>query len=1006
MPNILGEGFKDYVVNQITTRERIYGTVTRNEEVLAYQNSQTAFACLVSGVDIQDPNFLNKSSLAGLGLANNALAEKFVLINGVVDFSQTVTPGADTGVGLDDPKQGLATDGSILNQGAYGFGGLEFGLRPIPGITSVNVTSGPRGSLRFGEVKIKAWNRAQFEAIDTLYMRLGYTVLLEYGHTNYFDNNGKFYGSNPWSMRGSFLSGKCQYPQVPGVEQGKKLGQFDVLRMIAELRDRANGNYDALYGKVANFNWSYNKDGSFDITVKIVSMGDIIESLRVNTLATPVGALQEITPENKEDAETTEPPPQTSAEIIDSAASKHDIGKMLSDVKRYLDTSGTDAGGGTTTKAFGVSKDKDGRSLVDAIKQNWQEGTKDSTYYIRLGSFLQWYSLSKMFKGTDNKPMLDIDFDTDSNIVFFPYGQRSTDPSICLVSINYNTKGGYLQEYAKGAEPYVKVSSGPAYIMNVYLNFEFILTTLESLIDNEGKVVLIDFLERLLSGICDALGNVNKLSVAVDEESNIIKIIDEVKIPGRDDFLKANFPDISTKLAKFTLYGFRDDGTSGRGTFVSDFKIDTGFSKETAAMIAIGAQANGQVVGEDATAFSAWSKGLIDRIEPSKVGTVKPETGSYDDTFKEDLSRYYTFLDSLASKEGSLPVWTAADISAYNSFQKTYLNWRIGENARSKGVASNTIGFLPINLSLTMEGLGGMKVYQKFAVDSTFLPANYPTALEFITKAVNHSIQGGKWITTIESLVVPNSIPNTGEMEFGSTSGVDRASARGQVNTSQPIAGKGKPNLVPESKRGIVTKIIDYAKSKGVTDKNRMTCLIAVAWSETTLDYTQAEGKLNYSFKTARKVFPGKLKKVDDEQLKTLTAQRPQKDLYDLLYKPGGWKYRGRGLTQCTFTGGYKALTESLRKNGEKIDLINNPDLLITDELISVKALVIGKIEGNFGKKLSPTRDYLNNFLNVFQTQTGGGNGCMTVYSHYKDGWEGVKQTQWIQKLFNDKGLT
>jgi len=182
--------------------------------------------------------------------------------------------------------------------------------------------------------------------------------------------------------------------------------------------------------------------------------------------------------------------------------------------------------------------------------------------------------------------------------------------------------------------------------------------------------------------------------------------------------------------------------------------------------------------------------------------------------------------------------------------------------------------------------------------------------------------------------------------------------------------------------------------------------LIAVAWSETTLDYTQAEGKLNYSFKTARKIFPDKLKKVDDEQLKTLTAQRPQKGLYDILYKDGGWKYRGRGLTQCTFAGNYKKLVDSLKKNGEKIDLMNNPDLLITDELVSVKALVIGKIEGNFGKKLSPTRDYLNNFLNVFQTQNGGGTSCMTVYSHYKDGWEGVKQTQWIQKLFNDKGLT
>ena len=1005
MPNILGEGFKDYVVDQIITRETKYAEIQRKENVLSFQNSKTAFACLMSGVDVQDPNFLNKSALAGLGFANAELAKRFVLLNGVYDQGQSYSVAElDPGSNIENQQEGIARDQSIINTGAYGFGGLEFGLRPIPGILSVNVTSGPRGSLRFGEVKIKAWNRAQFEAIDTLYMRLGFTVLLEYGHITYYDNGGKYIGSNPYTMRGSFLSGKCQYGAVPGVEAGKKLGQFDVLRMIAELRQRSNGNYDALYGKVANFNWSFAKDGSYDITVKIVSMGDIIESLRVNTLATPVGALQETTPENSDKAETETPPPATSAEIIDSAASKHDIGKMLSDVKRYLDTSGTDAGGGTTTRAFGVSKDKTGRSLVDAIKQNWQEGTKDPTYYIRLGSFLQWYSLSKMFKGTDNKPMLDIDYDTDSNVVFFPNGQRSTDPSICLLSINYNTRDGKTREYAKGAEPYVKVSSGPAYIMNAYLNFEFILTTLDSLIDNEGRVVLVDFLERLLTGICDATGNVNKLSVAIDEESNIVKIIDEVKLPGRDEFLAANFPDVSIKLAKFTMYGFRNDGTNNRASFITDFKLDTGFSKDTAAMIAIGAQANGQVVGEDATAFSAWSRGLIDRIEPSKIGTVSPETGSYDATFKQDILQYDKFIGTLASVDNSLPAWTAADISAYNSFQKTYLNWKIGENARSKNVASNTIGFLPINLSLTMEGLSGMKVYQKFAVDSAFLPANYPTSLEFITKAVNHSIQNSRWTTTIESLVVPNSIPNTGEMDFQAGAGGDRASARGTVSTSNPVIAGGGPLLVPESKRGLVSKIIDYAKSKGVTDRNRMTCLLAVSWSE--LNPKAQEGTLKYSFAGARKTFPSKLKKVTDEQLKTLVKQKPQSDLYDTLYTPGGWKYRGRGLTQCTFPSGYQRLGQALAKYGEKIDIYNNPDLLIATEDNSIKGLVIGKIEGIFGQKLSTNKDYLNNFMNVFRTQNGGGNGCMTVAPHYKQGWEGVKQTKWIQDLFKEKGLS
>jgi hypothetical protein len=65
------------------------------------------------------------------------------------------------------------------------------------------------------------------------------------------------------------------------------------------------------------------------------------------------------------------------------------------------------------------------------------------------------------------------------------------------------------------------------------------------------------------------------------------------------------------------------------------------------------------------------------------------------------------------------------------------------------------MGFLPFNLSLTMDGLSGMKVYQKFEVDTDFLPSNYPTSLDFIVKGITHTIQNNEWITNIESFAIP-----------------------------------------------------------------------------------------------------------------------------------------------------------------------------------------------------------------------------------------------------------
>jgi hypothetical protein len=68
---------------------------------------------------------------------------------------------------------------------------LDFGFVPPPGIESVEVKNMNRGSIKKATVKIKAYSRDQFDILDILYMRLGYTVLLEWGWSHYFSNSGK-----------------------------------------------------------------------------------------------------------------------------------------------------------------------------------------------------------------------------------------------------------------------------------------------------------------------------------------------------------------------------------------------------------------------------------------------------------------------------------------------------------------------------------------------------------------------------------------------------------------------------------------------------------------------------------------------------------------------------------------------------------------------------------------------------------------------------------------------
>ena len=81
-------------------------------------------------------------------------------------------------------------------------------------------------------------------------------------------------------------------------------------------------------------------------------------------------------------------------------------------------------------------------------------------------------------------------------------------------------------------------------------------------------------------------------------------------------------------------------------------------------------------------------------------------------------------------------------------------------------------GFIPFNLSITTDGLSGMKIYSKFTIDSSYLPSNYPNNVEFLIKGIHHEIADNKWTTKLESFCIskgnfteetkqgPNTSPN------------------------------------------------------------------------------------------------------------------------------------------------------------------------------------------------------------------------------------------------------
>ena len=107
------------------------------------------------------------------------------------------------------------------------------------------------------------------------------------------------------------------------------------------------------------------------------------------------------------------------------------------------------------------------------------------------------------------------------------------------------------------------------------------------------------------------------------------------------------------------------------------------------------------------------------------------------DTYKDALTNYITFKQQYS---------TAFRLHLIKTNPEKY-------KFLANKFAPST-GFIPFNMSLTMDGLSGMKIYSKFNIDTTYLPANYPDNADFLIKNINHSISNNKWTTKIESVVI------------------------------------------------------------------------------------------------------------------------------------------------------------------------------------------------------------------------------------------------------------
>jgi len=98
--------------------------------------------------------------------------------------------------------------------------------------------------------------------------------------------------------------------------------------------------------------------------------------------------------------------------------------------------------------------------------------------------------------------------------------------------------------------------------------------------------------------------------------------------------------------------------------------------------------------------------------------------------------------------------------------------------------SGGTIGFIPFNISFTMDGLSGIKIYDEISMDVSFLPPGYSRTLDFIVTGVDHKLKNGDWETDIKATVIPKtSIIDRNQIIKGSVPIQTQ-----QENTKPPVA--------------------------------------------------------------------------------------------------------------------------------------------------------------------------------------------------------------------------
>ena len=720
--SIIGAPLSKDVHDQILLRQEKVRSPQRDNNTLFFLNSNNAWIKLSSGADT--------FTVEG----ESEIPDPTLSKNNILGFTQN--------------KAGV---GDLYRETA------SRGYRPVPGVKQVQVKSkGTYGALRETEVSFVVWSLEDLDTLELIYLRPGFSMLLEWGHTVYFNTAGEFNTAS--STINDFFS---RYTST-----GDKSTQQIVQDKIQVLREQSSYNYDALFGYVKNFSWSFRKDGGYDCTISIASAGSLIEGLRADI------GLQNI-PSDIVDRKSIEEMKDSIKSpfhfIFEQLSKKAILGIILGKGKRISQQRLKFSPTPQISKVFSKLKVGDftyvyGRKVTNYSLFGLQLYTED-VYWMHLsmvfdiinnfvtlrnknGKTVEIYSGVQDADATGEYQIVSkfitskYHFSIDPFRVHLPFAAEVPSGLIGLseevpkflgrVPSSGEITGKYGATFSEMFGP-------PRGDKDDILNIAVSSIVLKELFDRNLEEPdsqnrdLKSILDSLASILEDNLGGVNEFAFHYDEQRNLHILVDRKNTPTEKSL---------TEFPIITL--------TGLSSTVESISLSSKLSNKVGTQIAIAAQGSGQNYQENVSEFLKWNEGVVDR---HGVG------GTYDtgdatqvvDTVAEEYARKTKWLELAAEvykTNGSGDSYDSSQYSELKSYHRIYNSDYVLSVQQVLGSAEK--GIIPVELTFTMMGISGIDIAESFKVSKGILPTKYYSRFGFIITGLEHSI-GLKWTTTIKT---------------------------------------------------------------------------------------------------------------------------------------------------------------------------------------------------------------------------------------------------------------